>query len=191
MGGLAAILIGVAAKVGATMVKTVLEGKLGSSIGGAAGDLAGTVIDTIASKAGVTPAELPDLPQKDLEKAVTETEAMTPELIALWQAGLQGQFALLMAEQSEAWYQSAWRWGWMYLLAVFWTFYLLVFPMIEAFAGIDVRRVDLAVLLTLTTWFISLYMGGHTVKALGESAINAVRAWKDERPAAAGQRRAA
>ena len=180
MGGLAAILIGVAAKVGATMVKTVLEGKLGSSIGGAAGDLAGTVIDTIASKAGVQPAELPNLPRKELEQAVTETEAMTPELIALWQAGLQGQFALLMAEQ-EAWYQSAWRWGWMYLLAVFWTFYLLVFPMVEAFAGIDVQRVDLAVLLTLTTWFISLYMGGHTVKALGESAINAVRAWRDER----------
>jgi len=181
MGGLAAILIGVAAKVGATMVKTVLEGKLGSSIGGAAGDLAGTVIDTIASKAGVQPAELPNVPAKELEQAVVATEAMTPELIALWQAGVEGQFALLQAEQSEAWYQSAWRWGWMYLLAIYWTAYILVFPALAA-AGIDVERIDVAVLLTLTTWFISLYMGGHTVKALGESAINAVRAWRDERP---------
>jgi len=92
-------------------------------------------------------------------------------------AGVSGQFDLLKAEQAEAWYQSAWRWGWMYLLAVFWTCYVLAFPVAEAI-GLPVERIDPAILLTLTTWFISLYMGGHTVKALGDSAIAAVNSWR-------------
>ena len=103
---------------------------------------------------------------------------MAPELIQLWQAGLAGQFALLQAEQREAWYQSAWRWGWMYLLAVFWIWRIMIVPVLNHGAATPIEAIDLAVLLTLTTWFISLYMGGHTIKALGESAINAVRNWK-------------
>lgn len=180
MSAIGAILVGIASKVGATLVKTVLEEKIGGAIGKAGGSLAETVIGTIAEKAGVPVEQLPGLSEKQLESAVRGVEPMVPEMIALWQAGLQGQFALLMAEQKEAWYQSAWRWGWMYLLAVYWTFYMLVFPIVEAMTGVDVQRVDIAILLTLTTWFISLYMGGHTVKALGDSAINAVRSWKDK-----------
>lgn len=175
-----AILAGVAAKVGATLVKSVLTGKLGAGIGQAGGDLAGTIIDTIAEKAGVTPEKLPDLPEKDLGAAIKEAEAVAPELIALWQAGLAGQFALLQAEQKEAWYQSAWRWGWMYLLAFFWTWRIVILPVINAGSADSIEAIDLAVLLTLTTWFISLYMGGHTIKTLGESAINAVRSWREK-----------
>ncbi|MFH1796283.1 MAG: hypothetical protein ABIF45_17475 [Pseudomonadota bacterium] len=171
--GLEAILIAAATRIGAPIVKSILQNK----IGGKAGEIGGAVIDAIAGKAGVAPEELPDLPPKKLDEAVAATEAEAPEMIALWARGLEGQFALLQAEQKEAWYQSAWRWGWMYLLAVFWTFYILVFP-IMASAGFVVERVEASILLTLTTWFISLYMGGHTVKALGESAINAVRSWR-------------
>jgi hypothetical protein len=180
MSAIGAILAGVASKVGATLVKNVLEGRLGASVGQAGGDLAGTVIDTIAEKAGVAPEKLPDLPEKDLGAAIRETEAIAPELIQLWQAGLAGQFALLQAEQNEAWFQSAWRWGWMYLLAFFWTWRIIILPVINAGSEAAIEAIDLAVLLTLTTWFISLYMGGHTVKALGESAINAVRSWRDK-----------
>lgn len=168
--GLETILIGVATKIGAPIVKSVLE----RHVGGKAGQIGGAVIDAIAGRAGVDPVDLPDVPQKRLEEAVRETEA---EMIPLWTQGLTGQFALLQAEQAEAWYQSAWRWGWMYLLALFWTFYILVFPILAA-AGFVVERVEAAILLTLTTWFIGLYMGGHTVKSLGESAIDAVRSWK-------------
>lgn len=173
MSALAPILIGVATKVGAPVVKSILE----QFVGGKAGKIGGAVIDAIAGNAGVTPEELPTLPAKELEKAIQATEAQAPEMLELWGAGLQGQFALMQAEQQEAWYQSGWRWGWMYLLAVFWTAYVLVFPGLAA-AGIVVERIDAAILLTLTTWFISLYMGGHTVKALGESAIAAVKSWK-------------
>lgn len=169
--GLEAILIGVATKIGAPLVKSILERK----VGGKAGEIGGVVIDAIAGRAGVSVERLPDLPQPKLEDAVRGVEGDVPELIQLYAQGLTGQFELLQAEQSEAWYQSAWRWGWMYLLAVFWTCFLIVFPLLSAF-GTEVERIDPAILLTLTTWFISLYMGGHTLKALGESAINAVLA---------------
>ncbi len=92
-------------------------------------------------------------------------------------AGLAGQFALLQAEQAEGFWQSAWRWGWMYLLAFFWTCAFLLFPIVRLF-GFDLDPIDTATLGTLTGWFISLYMGGHTVKELGKQAVEAVKTWR-------------
>lgn len=166
-----AIIAGVAKTVGAELVGKALGGDLGKG-------LAGAVVDTIAGKLGVETKDLPKVPEAQLQVAVKETEPMMPELIALWAKGIDHQFALLQAEQKEGFWQSAWRWGWMYLLALFWICYLLVFPMLAVLAGWQIERVDVAVLLTLTTWFISLYMGGHTVKALGESAIAAVSSYR-------------
>lgn len=176
--GLEAILIAAATRIGAPLVKSILEKK----IGGKAGEIGGAVIDAIAGKAGVAPEDLPDLAPKKLDEAVAATEAEAPEMIALWAQGVEGQFALLQAEQKEAWYQSAWRWGWMYLLAVFWVWRIMIAPYVNWY----LRRlydsapelIDYAILLTLTGWFISLYMGGHTLKELGKNAIDAVRSWK-------------
>jgi len=176
--GLETILIAVAAKVGAPLVKSILEKK----IGGKAGEIGGAVIDAIAGKAGAAPEDLPKLPPGELEDAVRQVEAEAPELIELWAQGLSGQFALLQAEQKEAWYQSAWRWGWMYLLALFWVWRIMIAP----YVNWHLRRlydsapelIDYAILLTLTGWFISLYMGGHTLKELSKNAIDAMRSWK-------------
>jgi hypothetical protein len=168
----------IATKVGATLVKTVLERKLGASVGQAGGDLAETVIKTIAEKAGVEPDALPDVPQPQLEEAVVATEAAMPELIALWQAGLQGQFALLMAEEQGSSLHSGWRWGWMYFLGLTWFCVWLGFPIANAF-GMGIVPPELAPLMTVTGWFIGLYMGGHTLKELGKNALDAVRAWRD------------
>lgn len=173
MSAIGAILAGVAAKVGAELVGKAL----GDRFGPLGGKLTETVIGTVAEKLGVEPDAIPMQDENKIEAAVIETEAAMPEIVALWARGLDGQFALLQAEQKEGAWQSGWRWGWMYLLGVFWSCYLLVFP-ITAALGFEVERIDAAILLTLTTWFISLYMGGHTVKALGESAINAVKSWK-------------
>lgn len=173
-GAIGTAIAGAAAKVGAKMVGKVVGGLLGER----GGQLAETVVTSVAEKLGVEPDAIPVVPEKELQGAVREVEREMPETIALWSKGLDGQFRLLQAETAEGFWQSAWRWGWMYLLALFWACYLLVFPVLAVF-GVAVERVDLAVLLTLTTWFISLYMGGHTVKALGESAINAVKGWKD------------
>lgn len=174
MSGIGAIIAGIAAKVGAKLVGKAV----GGAFGPAGGELAETVIDTIAGRLGVPAEDIPAQPEDKLAQAVRETErADMPELLALWGKGLEGQFALLQAESKEGVLQSAWRWGWMYLLGLYWTHTILLVPVLRA-NGIDIEGVDVAVLLTLTTWFISLYMGGHTVKALGESAINAVLARK-------------
>lgn len=179
---LSSILIGMAADVGAPLVKQILEQKFGAGTG----QLAEAVIKSVATQAGTTPAGLPNLvatAPEVVREAVVFTESIAPELVGLYMRGLEGQFALLQAETAEGPLQSGWRWGWMYLLAVFWALYLVIFPVFNAvFTGIgssvQIEVLDASILLTLTSWFIALYMGGHTVKELGKTALDAVRSWK-------------
>lgn len=177
MSVLGSVLAGVAAKVGAPLVKQILERKLGA----AGGELAGSVIEMVAEKVGVPVEALPDQSPDILGAAVQEVEREAPEMIALWSQGLTGQFALLEAETKQGGWASAWRWGWMYLLGFFWIWRIVLLPIVNAAFGSSIETIDLAVLLTLTAWFISLYMGGHTVKELGKNVIDAVKTWK--RPA--------
>ncbi|PVE56315.1 hypothetical protein [Rhizobium rhizogenes] len=167
------ILLGAAAKVGAPIIKNVLE----KHVGGFAGTLAGTVVDQVAERLGVEPEAIPAASEEELNDAVSDIEVQMPELIAVYQQGLAGQFALLQAEQAEGFWPSAWRWGWMYLLAFFWICALLIFPIARAF-GSTLETMDIATLMTLTGWFIGLYMGGHTVKELGRQAVDAVKTWR-------------
>ncbi|PWV97725.1 hypothetical protein DFR52_106250 [Hoeflea marina] len=174
MSALAAILAGIAAEVGAPLIRKILEPKIGA----AGGALAETVIKTIAEKAGVEPETLPEIEPSELEKAVRETEAEAPELIALYAAGLEGQFKLLASETREGFWPSAWRYGWMYLLAIFWIWRILIGPIVNqqiiSGGGALIDMIDLATLLTLTSWFMALYMGGHTIKDFGKNVIDAV-----------------
>lgn len=179
---IAAAIAAAATRVGANMVKAVVGQALGAGAGEIAGGLAGSVIDKIAGRAGVEPAALPDLADREpeiLENAVRDTEAAMPELIALWQAGLAGQFALAQTEAKEGFLQSFWRPAWMYLLAIFWVWRIMALPVLNrVFGGTPIELVDFAVLLTLTSWFMALYMGGHTIKELGKNAFEAVRGSK-------------
>ena len=174
MSAIATILLGVATEVGAPLIKRVFEDRFGK----ASGALAETVIKTVAEKAGVEPIELEKLKPAELEKAVLAVETEMPELIALYAAGLEGQFALLQAETREGFWQSFWRYGWMYLLAIFWIWRIMVAPIVNqrigSGGGMMIEMVDLATLMTLTSWFMALYMGGHTVKDLGKNVIEAV-----------------
>lgn len=173
MAPIIAVILGAAAKVGAPVVKSILE----KHVGGLAGSLAGSIVDQVAERVGVEPEALPQADPQIVENAVRDIEAAGPELIALYQAGLKGQFALLQAEGKEGFWPSAWRWGWMYLLAFFWLCAFLIFPVAKAF-GLVIDPIDAAQLLTLTGWFITLYMGGHTVKEFGKQAIEAVKSWR-------------
>ncbi|SOC46632.1 hypothetical protein SAMN05892877_12366 [Rhizobium subbaraonis] len=166
-------LTGIAAKVGAPVVKSIL----GKHVGGLPGTLAGTVIDHIAERVGVDPEKLPEVDPQELDNAVRDVEAATPDLIQLYQRGVVGQFALLQAETAEGFWASAWRWGWMYLLAFLWLYAFLLGPLVRAF-GIALEPIDAPTLMTLTGWFISLYMGGHTVKEIGRQTVEAVKTWK-------------
>ena len=168
-----AVILGMAAKIGAPIIKSIIEKK----IGGVSGDLAGAVIDAVADKVGVAPEQLSTAPVSKIEEAIRQVEAEAPEMIALYEAGLKGQFELLQAELQEGFWQSAWRWGWMYLLAFLWVCAFLLFPVLKAF-GVALDPIDSATLMTLTGWFISLYMGGHTVKEIGRQAVEAVKTWR-------------
>jgi hypothetical protein len=181
---LTSVLIGLAAQVGAPLVKSVLEEKFGHG----SGKIADAVIGSIANHAGVTPEQLPELAASEpqlVRDAILDAERMAPELVALYTAGIEGQFKLLQAESAEGPLQSGWRWGWMYLLALFWLFYILLFPILNAIlqalgSVVRIQTIEAAILLTLTSWFLALYMGGHTIKELGKSAIDAVKTWKHQ-----------
>lgn len=170
MSFLVTVLASVAAKVGAPIIKGVLQKHLGDSL---AGTLAGQVVDQIAAKAGVPVEELETLPEEELELAVKETEANAPEIIELWRQGVEGQFQLLQQDSQHGFFNVFWRAGWMYLLAAFWLWRIVIVPILDA-RGFAIEGVDYAHLLTLTGWFMALYMGGHTLKEIGKNVTNAV-----------------
>lgn len=175
------ILVSLAGNVAAPLVKGVLENKIGA--GNAA--LVETVVKSIATSAGVSVEQLPQVAQQQpavVEQAIAQAETVTPFYLDLYKAGLTGQFALLQAESAEGPWQSGWRWGWMYLLAFFWLWRIVILPVVNALVGSAIEAIDLGIMLTLTSWFIAMYMGGHTIKDLGTKAIEAVREWKGKAP---------
>jgi hypothetical protein len=174
MSAIGSIIAGIAAEIGATTVKRLIEQRAGKG----AAEIAGTVIDVVAEKAGVPVGDLPGLAERDrkrVQSAVLEAEADAPELLELWSKGLEGQFALLQAETREGFWKGFWRWGWMYLLAIFWIWRIIVLPIVNAHAVVPIETIDVAVLLTLTSWFMGLYMGGHTLKELGKNVATLVK----------------
>lgn len=162
---LASILIEAATRVGAPIVKQLLE----KHLGGAAGEIGGMVIDAIAGKAGVQPGDLPSVPAKELEAAVAATEAETPQLVATWVEQQREANRLMLAEmdKSDAWWTWAWRPAWMWFLGFLFLFRLVLVPIADAALGSDIAAsVDISTMMTLTAWFMGLYMGGHTLKDL-------------------------
>lgn len=176
--GIGSIIAAAATKIGADLV----AGALGEKFGPMGGQLAEAVIGEVAGHLGVPPADIPDVTATKLEEAVGEVETRMPELIALWSKGLEGQFALLQAEQDRGGWQNNWRPGWMYLLGLMWIVRLLVVPFLDSTGEtVLAEAMPAEIMLTLTGWFIALYMGGHTLKSLGTNAIDAVRAWREGR----------
>jgi len=175
MSALATILIGVATKVGAPIVKSILQ----EHVGGLAGEVGGSIIDAIAGRAGVTPDKLPEVPQAQLEKAVLEVEAQdAPELLAHLLESQRLANELMMKEMDSGPFWSwAWRPGGMYLIGFFWLLYVLVYPLLNLFlrlfgATAELQTmVDVATLLAISGGFISLYMGGYT-------ALKGIDKWK-------------
>lgn len=162
---LSSILIAAATKVGAPIVKQLLE----QHVGGAAGEIGGMIVDAIAGKAGVAPDNLPSLPAKDLEAAVAAVEVETPGLVAAWVDQQREANRLMLAEldRSESWWTWAWRPAWMWFLGFLFLFRLVLVPIADAILGSDIAAsVDLSTMMTLTAWFMGLYMGGHTLKDL-------------------------
>ncbi|KQZ14327.1 hypothetical protein ASD44_09755 [Mesorhizobium sp. Root554] len=162
------ILIDAAAKVGAPVVKSLLE----KYVGGAAGEIGGMIIDTIAGHAGVPADELPGLSSDRIEAAVAATEAETPELLVQWNVQQKQAIDLMRAEMDKGGPTWTWAWRpagmWLFLGLVAW--YVAMIPLVNVvlgLAGADERLglvVDVSVFATLFVTYLGLYMGGHTVK---------------------------
>lgn len=169
MNAVAPILIGLAGDVGAPLIKRILERHIGSEGAG----LVKAILGRIAGRAEVEPDELPTLAEADpqrVQKAIEATEPEAGELIALYNAGLEGQFALIAAEQKEPWWAWAWRPGAMWGFGFLWIWGLVVLPIFNAFSPLMIEAIDLGLLFNLNAIYMGLYMGGHTVKAAVERA---------------------
>ena len=156
-------LVALAVQAGLPILAQVLSRKLGDQNG----TLAMTVVRAIADRAGTTPAEIESLsettPGRVIE-AMREVERMTPELVGLYAAGLQGQFALLQAEAGEPLWARAWRPGGMYLVMFLWLWNIVILHVANAIWKTALPPAPFDAIGWLTGIYFSLYMGGHTVK---------------------------
>ncbi len=156
-------LIAIAAQVGAPMIEKILARKIGA----AGASLATDVITKIATQAGTTPDRLNDLAASSPEavaKAIREVEAMSPELVALYAAGLEGQFALLQAEMAEGGWKSAWRPLGMYFVIFLWAWQVVLLHVANAIWKIALPPMPWDQLIYFSGLYMGLYMGGHTIK---------------------------
>lgn len=167
-----AILLSLAAEIGAPMVQQILARKIGQ--GNA--DLVADVIARIAAAAGVPPEVLPEIvdDQPDVVRdAILEVEAMTPELIALYSQGLEFQMAQLKSEEGESGFMRGWRPGFMYLLLFLCFWNAVGLHVLNAIFKVALPPMPWDVLIQLTAIYAGLYMGGHTIKdAVGKWAAH-------------------
>jgi hypothetical protein len=166
---LASILVDVAAKVGAPIVKSILQ----KHVGGTAGELGGVVIDAIAERAGVPAEDLQNVPPADLGKAVAAVEAETPELVTAWTESQREANRLMLAEmQKEAPFGWMWRPAGMWLMLVCIAWYAIVRPLLNAalWALGTATQIDPGIeignFLGIFTIYTGLYMGGNTAKSI-------------------------
>ncbi|WP_331373760.1 3TM-type holin [Sinorhizobium chiapasense] len=155
-----------AAKVGAPIVKGILE----KHVGGAAGEVGGAVIDAIAESAGVAPEALPSVPAKELEAAVADVETRAPEIIQAYTASQRETNRLYLAEMDK---QSNFGWMWrpagMWLMLVCVAWYVMIVPLLNALlAALGAHTtitliVDFASFVTIFMTYCGLYMGGNTI----------------------------
>lgn len=156
-------LIAIALQAGFPTIRAILEGKLGDKKGALVADVLGAV----AGRVGVRPDELEavaqDSPGKIIE-AMRAVEPMTPELISLYQKGLEHQFALLQAEMAEGGWKAAWRPAGMWFILFLWFYQIVGLHVANAIFKIALPPCDWQHLITFTGLYMGLYMGGHTVK---------------------------
>lgn len=164
----ATVLTKLAMTAGFPLIKGILEDK----IGGRNAVLAASVMKAIAGRAGVAPQDLEetarDMPDV-VASAMADVEAMTPQMISLYQAGIDHQFAFLQAELKKPTWTWAWRSLWMYLLGLLWLWNIVILHLLNAIMKWQLPTTDMTTLLGLTSLFMALYMGGHTLKEVWKS----------------------
>lgn len=162
------ILLGLAAQAALPMLKGILAQKLGDS----GGRLAGEVVDAIAARADVPDAaaleEMATTTPGRVIEAMREVERDVPEKFNLLLRETEGRLALLEAEQQEGGWRSAWRPAGMYVIGFLWLWNLVLLHILNAIFKIALPPADTGTLIQISTLYMGLYMGGHTVKDLAE-----------------------
>lgn len=156
-------LTALALNIGVPIVAQVLTRRIGAQNAALATDVVGAV----ARRLGVSPDQVDALAEAAAPRVVAalrEVESAAPEMLALHLAALEGQHALLMAEQKGPWWGWAWRPFFMWLLAGLWLWTVVILHIANAVWRIALPPIDAGVLLSLTGIYAALYMGGHTVK---------------------------
>lgn len=160
---MSAALISLALQVGAPLVEKVLSRRIGASNAALARD----VVTSIAETAGVLPDDLDRAAVEEPDRignAMREIEPSLPETIALYEAELKGKLEAFAAEKAEPLWVRAWRPLGMYGLGVLWFWNLILLHVANAIWKTALPPTDLAILMQLSALYMSLYMGGHTVK---------------------------
>lgn len=156
-------LAALAGQAGIKVVSKILSDKLGAP----AGQLASEVLAAIAEQVGV-PVDQLDQAAVDHPPVVVDAlrtvEARTPELLALYAAGLELQRAQLAAEATEPLWMRAWRPGGMYMIGLLWLWNVIILHVCNAIWKTALPQMPFEQLVQLSGLYMGLYMGGHTIK---------------------------
>lgn len=163
-------LIALAGQAGFSIIEKIIAKKFGDG----AGQLAGDVLGEIAAQVGVPVDQLDQAAVENpavVTQALRNVEERSPEMIALYAAGLELQKAQLAAEASEPLWMRAWRPGGMYMIGLLWIWNVIILHVANAIWKIALPPMPFEQLIQLSGLYMGLYMGGHTIKdAVGKWA---------------------
>jgi hypothetical protein len=161
-------LVGIALEAGLPLIAKVIERRLGAGMG----DLATDVIRRIAGMMGVEPDQVEAEAVRDpktARDAMTAIEVDLPGELEAYDRDLQLQLAHLSAEQTEPLWMRAWRPGGMYLIFLLLGWNAIGLHVLNAIFKIALPPMPWDIFMGIAGLYFSLYMGGHTVKAVMES----------------------
>lgn len=156
-------LIALAGQAGFSIIEKIIAKKFGDG----AGQLAGDVLGEIAAQVGVPVDQLDQAAVENpavVTQALRNVEERSPEMIALYAAGLELQKAQLAAEASEPLWMRAWRPGGMYMIGLLWIWNVIILHVANAIWKIALPPMPFEQLIQLSGLYMGLYMGGHTIK---------------------------
>ena len=144
---------------------------LGGVLGGPAGGIAVTIGREVAARLGVSTPEEVEAAIKTDPKALAELRAFqseNAEELALLMQEQEHMRDMLAREDKGPWWAWAWRPATMWLIGFLWFWSLIAVHLINGMTGLKLPVAPMEHLLAFTGLFLSLYMGGHTVKSVLE-----------------------
>jgi len=155
---------GLLTTIGAPFLKKIIDGSLPAPWNG----LGGAAIDVLAERLGTEPT-----PEAIVERYKAEPATVGPIIKELEDspdailAGVEQQKqtnTLLLAEMKEPLWTWAWRPLGMYGLGFLWVWSIVILHLLNAVLKWSLPPTDLWLLLQLSAAYMTLYMGGHTLK---------------------------